>query len=639
MTSRRPCLSWLGFLFITLLGPWGYGAPVAWAQEPTTQRSFDVQLFQTAIGPNPFFTLDSTQVPEHKKFSLSLTTSYQRNPFTIYTVAGENQLEDSVEVVRDQISSELTGAIGLGGRFQLGLAIPLTLFMQGDDFTPMGEASGFALSSRGVGDIRLEGKYYVATFGPSDEFSFSIAPGITLPTGNSEFFMGDRTVTGRLRAITEFRLDDLRAAAMLGALFRQPSKNFAATVGQQLLYGLAVDYRVHRDVSLLGELFGRSGLEEFGQRYVDANPVELDAGMRVGLPRMLALTVGGGIGLVKGIGAPRFRGFLALAWAPDFSDRDGDGIYDAEDRCPDEPEDFDGYKDTDGCPDPDNDGDGIPDAQDKCPNDPEDFDQFQDEDGCPELDNDGDGIPDLNDACPNAAEDGKGKRPNDGCPSSTEDSDGDGVPDGQDKCPEEPEDRDGFEDYDGCPDVDNDDDGIPDNFDLCPNEAEDKDGFEDEDGCPDPDNDKDGIPDAEDKCPNEPETLNGNKDDDGCPDPGAVIVRPLEDKIEVRERVTFSGPANRPTLTSGSQAVLNLVAMVMRGHRDIAKLRIEVQSAGISKEDAQARADAVAAFLTSKGVDAGRLKPMGMVGGGNRVDFIIEEREQPKKAAPAAASQ
>lgn len=33
-------------------------------------------------------------------------------------------------------------------------------------------------------------------------------------------------------------------------------------------------------------------------------------------------------------------------------DRDGDGIPDASDLCPDEPEDFDGFEDTDGCPEP-----------------------------------------------------------------------------------------------------------------------------------------------------------------------------------------------------------------------------------------------------------------------------------------------
>jgi len=48
-------------------------------------------------------------------------------------------------------------------------------------------------------------------------------------------------------------------------------------------------------------------------------------------------------------------------------DPDGDGIPTPLDRCPNEPEDRDGFQDDDGCPDPDNDGDGIPDDKDRCP--------------------------------------------------------------------------------------------------------------------------------------------------------------------------------------------------------------------------------------------------------------------------------
>ena len=54
------------------------------------------------------------------------------------------------------------------------------------------------------------------------------------------------------------------------------------------------------------------------------------------------------------------------------------------DRCPNEPEDKDGFEDQDGCPDPDNDKDQIPDVVDKCPNDPETYNGFEDEDGCPD---------------------------------------------------------------------------------------------------------------------------------------------------------------------------------------------------------------------------------------------------------------
>ena len=66
------------------------------------------------------------------------------------------------------------------------------------------------------------------------------------------------------------------------------------------------------------------------------------------------------------------------------SDRDGDGIPDALDKCPDDPEDKDSFEDDDGCPDNDNDKDGIPDTADACPNEPETVNGFQDEDGCPD---------------------------------------------------------------------------------------------------------------------------------------------------------------------------------------------------------------------------------------------------------------
>ncbi len=109
---------------------------------------------------------------------------------------------------------------------------------------------------------------------------------------------------------------------------------------------------------------------------------------------------------------------IVLVTLPAFAanDRDADGITDANDRCPDDPEDRDGFQDDDGCPDPDNDQDGITDAMDKCPNEPEDKDGFQDADGCPDPDNDQDGVPDAADKCPNDPETKNGFQDDDGCP-------------------------------------------------------------------------------------------------------------------------------------------------------------------------------------------------------------------------------
>lgn len=97
-------------------------------------------------------------------------------------------------------------------------------------------------------------------------------------------------------------------------------------------------------------------------------------------------------------------------------DPDGDGITDDLDKCPSEPEDLDGDRDDDGCPDVDSDGDGLEDDVDPCPDEAEDLDGFKDSDGCPDLDNDEDGIADELDRCPVQAEVFNEYRDDDGCP-------------------------------------------------------------------------------------------------------------------------------------------------------------------------------------------------------------------------------
>lgn len=60
-------------------------------------------------------------------------------------------------------------------------------------------------------------------------------------------------------------------------------------------------------------------------------------------------------------------------------DRDKDGIPDRRDSCPDEWGDG-----ADGCPVPDTDGDGIFDINDACEEEPENFNGIEDDDGCPD---------------------------------------------------------------------------------------------------------------------------------------------------------------------------------------------------------------------------------------------------------------
>ncbi len=297
-------------------------------------------------------------------------------------------------------------------------------------------------------------------------------------------------------------------------------------------------------------------------------------------------------------------------------DRDDDGIPNKYDLCPNDPEDMDGFEDTDGCPDVDNDKDGICDpwvaekgqsekyaavckGSDKCPDVAEDRDGYQDEDGCPDPDNDKDGIPDLKDRCPN-----------------------------------DPEDMDGFEDNDGCPDPDNDKDGICDPWvmekgmgtkyaavckgsDNCVSAPEDKDGFEDDDGCPDPDNDKDGFPDIKDKCPNQPENMNGVEDEDGCPDK----TQPVLQKVQVYPLVRFRTSTTEMTVEAES-ALEQFAKQLVEYPDSIVEIRLFTWYKGRKKDDylklLKDRSKAVVDFLVGKGVKPSQLK---------EVDYTLENME------------
>jgi outer membrane protein OmpA-like peptidoglycan-associated protein len=261
-------------------------------------------------------------------------------------------------------------------------------------------------------------------------------------------------------------------------------------------------------------------------------------------------------------------------------DTDGDGVPDAEDKCPNDP----GKPELQGCPDTD--GDGIIDKDDKCPTVPGII-QFQ---GCP--DTDGDGIPDADDACPTE----KGTIEMKGCP----DRDSDGIADKDDACP----DVKGVASAKGCPDRDG--DGVPDKDDKCPDDA----GPAATNGCPDADGD--GILDKDDKCPN----VFGVAENHGCPQPALDVST----KTEVQKKLSFAAKniffeSGRDVLKKSSTADLDSVAAILKQY-DFLKVSIEGHTDNVGNDNANVelsnqRASAVMTYLISKGVTPTRLTALG----------------------------
>jgi outer membrane protein OmpA-like peptidoglycan-associated protein len=255
-------------------------------------------------------------------------------------------------------------------------------------------------------------------------------------------------------------------------------------------------------------------------------------------------------------------------------DRDGDGIADKDDLCPD----VFGLATLKGCPDKD--GDGITDLQDACP----DIAGLESLKGCP--DSDGDGIADKDDDCPKA----KGLAAFKGCP----DTDGDGIADKDDDCPQVA----GLAALKGCPDRDG--DGIADTKDNCPDQA----GPVATQGCPD--RDGDGIADANDKCPD----VKGILKNQGCPEITAEKKKEIEEEIRFSAKnIQFETASDviRQVSYKDLDNIVNIMNRFPSSTFDIEGHTDDRGNDAMNLDLSKRRAASVKAYFIGKGIDASRL--------------------------------
>ena len=433
-------------ILVSVLG----GASSATAQ---TAAQFDLNQFRPSELTTDGFAVSTADAQGHKRFGFQIYFDYSDDSLVFAGAEGTPQEGQQFRIVHKQLTGHFTWSLGLWDHLVIFMDLPYH-FIVDEELSAADRAfiasigrEGLIPRGSGLGDVYLGARGNL--YGTRDDVAqIALQATLTANTASGadseQNYIGQKNASPYIGGWFELFLtfnagDHIRIPINVGYKTDFVQDVVTLKLGSQLTWGAGLQVLMGDDRFMVtAEGFGRTAAASetgFGGR--EETPVEVLGGFKYNGYNGLAVGVAGSAGVTPGYGSPDWRmigmiGFTMPEKEAVVMDADGDGILDDIDECPNDPEDFDGFQDEDGCPDFDNDGDGVLDVNDGCPMDPEDIDGFEDEDGCPDFDNDGDGILDVDDMCP----DEPGPPENNGCPDP--DRDGDGVPDRVDNCPDEP---------------------------------------------------------------------------------------------------------------------------------------------------------------------------------------------------------
>jgi OOP family OmpA-OmpF porin len=570
----------------------------ATAQAQSSRPGFAVNKFEPSERGSDWHGSESLDYRGNVRPAIGVVADYSYRSLIVFEEDGDVR----GSVVRNAYYVHAGASVALFERLRLAVNLPIQAAVDGHaasitrdalttTFLPPPDNGGLGDLRFGA-DVRLFGNY-------GDAITMAAGAQFWAPTGSEKQYAGDGDWRIKPRVMVAGDISMFTYAAQAAVNWRARDERVGAgRIGSEFNVTAAAGLRILDKKLVVGpELWGSTVFDDaFGRK---TTPVEAVMGAHYLIANEIRVGAGVGTGLTRSFGAPVFRALLGVEWAPGvIEDRDGDGIKDSEDACPETK----GVRSADpaknGCPPP-------------PPAPP------------PPADRDQDGIPDNSDACPDVA----GVKTDDPATNGCKDTDGDGVYDPKDACPAERGIASSDATLNGCPDTDG--DGVFDKVDACPKEPGKADPDPAKNGCPvDVDRDKDGINNDVDACPDDPGKPDPDPKKNGCPK--AFVSA---GQIKILDQVKFKTGSAAIDTGKESLEVLQAVEKVLKDHPEIKRVRVEghtdkTGSAAVNKKLSADRAASVVKWLLAAGITKDRLSSAGF---GPDKPIDTNETEEGKK--------
>ena len=398
---------------------------------------FALSRFEPSERGSEWFALESLDLRGHLRLNAGVVADGAYRPLAIYDTNGNIRSS----VVRNQLFVHPGASLVLWERLRASFSIPVVAYQDGNGGTIRGvryePPNTPAIGDLRLGvDVRLFGEYG----GP---LTFAAGVQVQLPTGSRADFTSDGSVRVEPRLLGAGDVGPIAWAAKLGLQYRDRDERIDnSPLGTELTFAGSLGVRAAGGALVVGpEVFGSTVVTNSDAFFsTRGTPLDGILGFHYTFAEQWRIGAGGGAGLTQGFGSPEARYMASLERVAPFeaakapSDRDGDGVLDGEDACPDVAGVRTSDPKTNGCP-PDRDGDGVYDFDDACPDVPGVLSSDPKKNGCP-PDRDGDGVVDAEDACPDVPGVKTSDPKTNGCPPDP-DRDKDGIPNEQDACPDE----------------------------------------------------------------------------------------------------------------------------------------------------------------------------------------------------------